>query len=161
MYEAIEEAYTLEQPEPIEDLRDHLVKPAIPQITSLFASSWCMTCYGGRHQTPAWRWSRFDTVAPLLCEVSHEAHKKPEDHQAIVILEKQGSKLMAHHPTGSSLDCQSRTEGSMRDLPIWSETPSITSSRTSLLLYIRLYIYIYTVIPHFSQIIGTRPSCNK
>ena len=46
MYKAFGEAYTLQQPELIEDLRDHLVKPAIAQITSLFVSSRCRTCYG-------------------------------------------------------------------------------------------------------------------
>ena len=88
MYEAFEEAYTLEQPELIADLQDHLVKPAVAQIISLFVSSRCRTCYGGRHQTAAWRLSRFDTLAPLLCKVPNEAYKKAEDHQAVVILEK-------------------------------------------------------------------------
>ena len=88
MYEAFEEAYTLEQLELIDDLRDHLVKPAIAQITSLFVSSRCCTCYGERHQTAAWRQSRFNNLAPLLCEVSNKADKKAEDHRAIVILEK-------------------------------------------------------------------------
>ena len=88
MYEAFEEAYTLEQPELIEDLRDHLFKPAIAQIPSLFVSSRCCTCYGGRHQTAAWRQSRFDTLAQLLCEVPNKTYKTAEDHQAIVVLEK-------------------------------------------------------------------------
>ena len=47
MYGAFEEAYTLEQPELIEDLREHLVKPSIAQITGLFVSSRCCTYYGG------------------------------------------------------------------------------------------------------------------
>ena len=69
MYEAFEEAYTLEQPELIEDLREHLVKPAIMQITGLFVSSRCHTCYGGRHQSAVWRLSQFDTLAPIMSEV--------------------------------------------------------------------------------------------
>ena len=43
MYEAFEEAYTLEQPELIEDLREHLVKPAIAQITGLSKMSSFLT----------------------------------------------------------------------------------------------------------------------
>ena len=96
MYEAFEEAYTLEHPELIEELPDHLVKPTMAQISNLFASSRCRTCYSGRHQTAAWRWSRFDTLAPLLCEVPHEAYKKAEDYQAIIILEK--TKIEADCP---------------------------------------------------------------
>ena len=88
MYEAFEEAYTLEQPELIEDLREHLVKPAIAQITCLFVSSRCRTCYSGRHQSAVWRLSRFDTLVPIMSEVPSKAYKKAEDHQAITILEK-------------------------------------------------------------------------
>ena len=96
MYGAFEEAYTLEHRELIEELQDHLVKHVIAQISSLFASSRCRTCYSGRHQTTAWRQSRFDNLAPLLCEVLHEAYKKAEDHQAVVILEKK--KIEADGP---------------------------------------------------------------
>ena len=67
---------------------DHLVKPAISQISSLFTSSRYRMCYSVWHQTTAWRRSRFDTLAPLLCEIPNEAYKKAEDHQAVVILEK-------------------------------------------------------------------------
>ena len=76
MFEAFEEVYSLEQLELIEDLRDHLFKPAIARITSLFFSSRCCTCYGERHQTAAWRQSHFNNLAPLLCEVPNEAYKK-------------------------------------------------------------------------------------
>ena len=96
MYEAFEEAYTLEQPELIEDLREHLVKPAIAQITGLFVSSRCRTCYGGRHQFAVWRLSRFDTLAPIMSEVPNEAYKKAEDNQAVTILEK--TKIKADGP---------------------------------------------------------------
>ena len=96
MYEAFEEAYTLEQPELIEDLRDHLVKPAIVQITGLSASSRCRTCYCGRHQTAVWRLSRFDTLDPIMSEVPNEAYKKAEDNQAVTILEK--TKMEADGP---------------------------------------------------------------
>ena len=78
MYEAFEEAFTLEQLELIEDLRDHLVKPAIAQISNLFTSSRCRTCHSRRHQGAAWRRSHFGTLAPLLCEVPHEAYKKAD-----------------------------------------------------------------------------------
>ena len=88
MYEAFEEAYTLEQPELIEDLREHLVKPAIAQITGLFASSRCRTCYSGRHQSAVWRLSRFDTLVPIMSEVPNEAYRKAEDQQAVTILDK-------------------------------------------------------------------------
>ena len=80
MYEAFEEAYTLEQPELIEDLREHLVKPAIAQITGLFVSSQCRTCYSGRQQSAVWRLSRFDTLVPIMSEVPNEAYKKAEDY---------------------------------------------------------------------------------
>ena len=96
MYEAFKEACILENSELIENLRDNLVKPAIAQITSLFTSSWCRTCYSGRHQTAAWRQSRFDTLAPLLCEVPQEAYKKAEDHHAVIIIEK--TKIDANGP---------------------------------------------------------------
>ena len=96
MYEAFEEAYTLEQPELIEDLREHLVKPAIAQITGLFVSSRCRTCYSGRQQSAVWRLSRFDTLVPIMSEVPNEAYKKAEDHQAITILNK--TKIEADGP---------------------------------------------------------------
>ena len=85
---AFEEAYTLEQPELMVELLDHLVNLTIPQITSLFTSSRCRTCYHGQHQSAAWRQSRFNTLPPILCEVPLKAHNIAEAHQAVVILEK-------------------------------------------------------------------------
>ena len=96
MYEAFEEAYALEQPELIEDLREHLVKPAIAQITGLFVSSRCRTCYSGRQQSAVWRLSRFDMLVPIMSEVPNEVYKKAEDHQATTILNK--TKIEADGP---------------------------------------------------------------
>ena len=55
LYEAFEEAYQFEQPEFIAELRNHLVKAAVTQMTSLFASSRCRSCYRGRRMDAAWR----------------------------------------------------------------------------------------------------------
>ena len=123
MYEAFEEAYTLEQPQLIEDLRDHLIKPAIAEITSLFISSRCRTCYSGRHQTAIWRQSGFDSLAPLLCEVPNEAYKKAEDHQAMTILEKRRSKQTVLLQINLSSDCRMTTKRSTQLLPALSVTP--------------------------------------
>ena len=118
MYEAFEEAYTLEQPELIEDLREHLVKPAIAQITGLFVSSRCCTCFGGRHQTAVWRLSRFDTLAPIMSEVPNEAYKKAEDNQAVTIFKKKPRLTpMDLLQTGSDLDCRMTTRRFMPRSP--------------------------------------------
>ena len=53
LYEAFETAYQFEHSEFISDLRNHLVKTAVTQITSLFASSRCRACYRGRHMDAA------------------------------------------------------------------------------------------------------------
>ena len=45
LYDAFKAAYQFEHSEFISDLRNHLVKTAVTQITSLFASSRCRTCY--------------------------------------------------------------------------------------------------------------------
>ena len=90
IYEAFEDAYQFEHPELISDLRNHLVKMAVTQMTSLFASSGCRTCYRGRHMDAAWKRSRFDTLPPLLSEVPLDSYRKAEDHQANALLDKTG-----------------------------------------------------------------------
>ena len=62
LYDAFETAYQFEHPEFISDLRNHLVKTAVTQITSLYTSSRCRSCYRGRQMDAAWRRSRFDTL---------------------------------------------------------------------------------------------------
>ena len=57
-------------------------------MTNLFASSRCRTCYRGRRQDPAWRRTRFRTLLPFLINISPDAYKKAEEHQAISLLEK-------------------------------------------------------------------------
>ena len=88
LYDAFEMAYQFEHPEFISDLRNHLVKTAVTQITSLYASSRCRTCYRGRQMDAAWRRSRFDNLLPFLTEVPYDSYKKAEDHQASILLEK-------------------------------------------------------------------------
>ena len=88
LYDAFEMAYQFEHPEFISDLRNHLVKTAVTQITSLYASSRCRTCYRGRQMDAAWRRSRFDNLLPFMAEVPHDSYKKAEDYQASVLLEK-------------------------------------------------------------------------
>ena len=66
------------------------------QITGLFVSSQCHTCYNGRHQTAICRLSQFDTLVPIMSEVPNEAYKKTEDNQAVTILEK--NKIEADGP---------------------------------------------------------------
>ena len=88
LYDAFEMAYQFEHPEFISDLRNHLVKTAVTQITSFYASSRCRTCYRGRQMDAAWRRSRFDNLLPFMAEVPHDSYKKAEDHQASILLEK-------------------------------------------------------------------------
>ena len=88
MYEAFEDAATFGQPDFVLELWDQLVNPAISQMTNLFASSRCRTCYRGRTQDPAWRRTRFRTLLPFLTSISPDAYKKAEEHQAISLLEK-------------------------------------------------------------------------
>ena len=88
LYDAFEMAYQFEHPEFISDLRNHLVKTAVTQITSLYASSRCRSCYRGRQMDAAWRRSRFDNLLPFMAEVPHDSYKKAEDHQASILLEK-------------------------------------------------------------------------
>ena len=96
MYQAFEEAFQFEQPELINDLRNHLVKPAITQITSLFASSRCRVCHRGRRMDAVWRIRRFETCLPYLAEVPLESYQRAEDYQANVLLDK--TALIADGP---------------------------------------------------------------
>ena len=47
LYEAFEDAFHFEHPEFIANLRNHLIKSAVTQITSLFTSSRCQSCFRG------------------------------------------------------------------------------------------------------------------
>ena len=96
LYDAFEAAYQFEHSEVISDLRNYTVKTAVTQITSLFTSSRCRTCYRGRHMDAAWRRSRFNTLLPFMAEISMDLYKKAEDHQANVLLEK--TALVADRP---------------------------------------------------------------
>ena len=55
LYEAFEEAFQFEHPEFISDLQNHLIKSAVTQISSLFASSRCRSCFRGRRMDAVWR----------------------------------------------------------------------------------------------------------
>ena len=96
LYEAFEDAYQFEHSELIADLRNHLVKTAVTQMTSLFTSSRCRTCYKGRHMDATWRRSRFETLLPFLSEIPLDSYRRAEDHQANVLLEK--TALVADGP---------------------------------------------------------------
>ena len=85
LYEAFEEAYQFEHPEFIAELRNHLVKTAVTQMTSLFASSRCRYCYRGRRMDAAWRWRRFEKLLPFLSQVPLESFRRVEDHRANVL----------------------------------------------------------------------------
>ena len=88
MFEAFEQAFIFEHPETITHLRDELVNPAIAYMTNFFVSSRCRTCYKGRTLDAAWRRSRFNTVLPIIAQISPEAYRQAEEHQATVLLEK-------------------------------------------------------------------------
>ena len=66
LYEAFEEAYQFEHPEFIVGLRNHLVKTVVTQMTNLFASSRCRSCFRGRRMDAAWRLRHFETLLPYL-----------------------------------------------------------------------------------------------
>ena len=83
-------------PNSIEDLSSHLVKNAVAQITGLFVSSRCRTCYRGRRMDAAWRLRRFETLLPFLSEVPAESYRRAEDHRAHVLLDK--TSLIADGP---------------------------------------------------------------
>ena len=96
LYHAFEEAFQYESSDFIEDLSKHLVKNAVSQITSLFASSRCRTCHRGRRMDAAWRHRRFETLLPFLAEVPAESYRRAEDHRAHVLLDK--TSLVADGP---------------------------------------------------------------
>ena len=96
LYNAFEDAFQFESSDFIEDLSSHLVKNAVTQITSLFASSRCRTCYRGRRMDAAWRLRRFETLLPFLSEVPSESYRRAEDHRANILLDK--TSLMADGP---------------------------------------------------------------
>ena len=96
LYHAFEEAFQYESSDFIEDLSQHLVKNAVSQITSLFASSRCRTCHRGRRMDAAWRYRRFETLLPFLAEVPAESYRRAEDHRAHVLLDK--TSLVADGP---------------------------------------------------------------
>ena len=96
LYHAFEDAFQFESSEFIEDLSSHLVKNAVAQITGLFVSSRCRTCYRGRRMDAAWRLRRFETLLPLLSEVPAESYRRAEDHRAHVLLDK--TSLIADGP---------------------------------------------------------------
>ena len=96
LYHAFEDAFQFESSELIEDLSSHLVKNAVAQITSLFVSSRCRTCYRGRRMDAAWRLRRFETLLPFLSEVPAESYRRAEDHRAHVLLDK--TSLIADGP---------------------------------------------------------------
>ena len=97
IYQAFEDAYQFESPEFIDDLRNHLIQTAVTQITRLFASSRCRTCYRGRRMDAAWRLRRFETLLPYLSEVPLESYRRTEDHRANVLLDK--TSLVADGPS--------------------------------------------------------------
>ena len=98
LYHAFEDAFQFESSDFIEDLSSHLVKNAITQIISLFASSRCRT-YHGRRMDANWILRRFETLLPFLSEVPSESYRRAEDHRAYVLLDK--TALVAD---GSPLD---------------------------------------------------------
>ena len=88
LYEAFEDAYQFEHSELISDLQNHLVKTAVTQMTSLFASYRCRSCYRGSHMDAAWRRRRFETLPPFLPEIPLDSCQRAEDHRASVLLDK-------------------------------------------------------------------------
>ena len=96
LYYAFEDAFQFESSKLIEDLSSHLVKNVVAQITSLFVSSRCRTCYRGRRMDAAWRLRRFETLLPFLAEVPAESYRRAEDHRAHVLLDK--TSLVADGP---------------------------------------------------------------
>ena len=78
------------------DLRNHLVKTAVTQMTSLFASSRCRSCYRGRRMDAAGRLRLFEMLLPYLIEVPLESYRRAEDHRANVLLDK--TALVADGP---------------------------------------------------------------
>ena len=89
IYQAFEEAFQfeLEHKEFINDLRDHLIKSVLTQITSLFASSRCRSCHRCRRMDAVWRLRRFKTLLPYVAEVPLESYRRAEDHRANVLLD--------------------------------------------------------------------------
>ena len=96
LYPAFEDAFQCESSDFIEDLSSHLVKNAVTQITSLFASSRCRTCHRGCRMDAAWRLRRFETLLPFLSEVPSESYRHAEEHRAYFLLDK--TALIADGP---------------------------------------------------------------
>ena len=96
IYRAFEVAFQFEHPEFISDLRNHLVKTAVTQISSLFASAHCRSCHRGRRMDAVWKLRRFKTLLPYLAEVPLESYRRAEDYQANVLLDK--TALVADGP---------------------------------------------------------------
>ena len=67
------------------------------QITSLFASSRCRTCYCGRRMDAVWRLRRFQTLLPYMLEVPLESYRRAEDYRANILLDK--TSLVADGPS--------------------------------------------------------------
>ena len=88
LYEAFEEAFQFEHPEFIADLRNHVVKSSVTQITSLFTSSRCRSCYRRRRMDAVWWLRHFETLLPYLSKVPLESYRRAEDHRANVLLDK-------------------------------------------------------------------------
>ena len=126
LYKAFEDAYQFEHSELIADLKNHLVKTAVTQMASLFASSRCKTCYKGRHMDAAWRRSCFETMLPFLSEVPLDSYRREEDHQANILLEK--TALVADGPWTDKYHLGLSTEDSLQA----SESKSFDEKLTAL-----------------------------
>ena len=88
LYEAFQEAFQFEYLEFISDLRNHLIKSAVTQISSLFASSRCRPCFRGRRIDAVWQLRRFESILPYMAEIPLESYRRAEDYRANVLLDK-------------------------------------------------------------------------